>query len=191
MAPEDAIRAACALLNERRGAAALLVAIDGGGGAGKSTLARGISEEFAGFVSTVRCDDFYRPLDSSACSPAVAYEKYFDWRRLRDEALLPLRAGKTARYQRYDWSTDRLAEWIELEPREIVVLEGVFSMRPELRDLIDVAIFIETPRDERIHRMASRPQTDSSWMERWLAAEDWYFEQVAAHRSADLILEGF
>src|SRR5258706_15053504 len=104
MTPEEAVRAACAFLNERRSATILVVAIDGGGGAGKSTLARGISEEFVGRVSIIRCDDFYRPLVSLECSPAVAYEKYFDWRRLRDEALLPLRAGKTARYRRHDWS---------------------------------------------------------------------------------------
>ncbi len=191
MALADTIRAACALLNERLGATVLIVAIDGGGGAGKSTLARAISDAFAGCVSIIRCDDFYRPLDSLECSPEVAYEKYFDWRRLRDEALLPLRARKTARYRRYDWSTDRLAEWIEVKPREIVLVEGVFSMRPELRDLIDVAIFIETPRDERIRRMASRLQSDTAWMESWLAAEGWYLEHVAPHRSADLILEGF
>ncbi len=100
-------------------------------------------------------------------------------------------SGEPARYQRYDWSTDRLAEWIEIEPREIVLIEGVFSMRPELSDFVDIAIFIETPRDERIRRMSSRPQSDPSWMDPWMAAEDWYFEHIAPHRRADLILEGF
>ena len=104
---------------------------------------------------------------------------------------MPLRSGKRARYQRYEWSTDRLAEWIEIEPREIVLMEGVFSTRPELRPLIDVAIFIETPRDERMRRMLSRPQGSTSWMEQWMAAEDWYLEHLAPHRRADLVIEGF
>jgi uridine kinase len=191
MNPADAARAACAILNERRRDGVIIVGIDGAGGAGKSTLAGGISAALDGRVSIVRCDDFYRPLTGARYSPEEAYENYFDWRRLRDEALIPLRAGVRARYQRHDWSTDRLAESIEVEPREIVIVDGVFSLRPELRALIDVAIFVDTPRDERMRRMLARPQNNTSWIDRWMAAEDWYLEHVAPHRHADLVIEGF
>jgi uridine kinase len=193
MRAEEAVRAACAIINERRAKRLLVVGIDGLGGAGKSTLANGIHDAFAGCVSIIRCDDFYRPLGSeelSRTTPEEAYEKYFDWRRLRDDALMPLREGKRARYQRHEWSTDRLDEWIEVEPRDIVIVEGVFSTRPELRPLIEVAIFIETPREERIRRMAARPQPDTSWMQRWMAAEDWYLAHIAPRPHADLVLEG-
>jgi uridine kinase len=190
MTPADAVRAACAIINERRTNGPLFVGIDGAGGAGKSTLANGISEAFVGRVSIIRCDDFYRPL-SAQSSPEEAYEKYFDWRRLRDEALLPLRSGQRARYRRYDWSTDRLAEWIEVEPREIILVEGVFSTRPELRALLEVALFIESPRDERIRRTLARPQPNTSWIEQWTATEDWYLAHVAPQWSADLVIEGF
>jgi uridine kinase len=194
MTPADAVHAACTLLNDRRRSDPMVVGIDGCGGAGKSTLAKGVSEAFAGRVSIVRCDDFYRPLIGAQyvqLTPRQAYENYFDWRRLRDEALMPLRDGKPARYQRYDWAADSLAEWIEIHPREIVIIEGVFSMRPELRPLIDVTIFIETPRDERVRRMSARAQPSTSWMARWVAAENWYLEHIAPHRHADLVIQGF
>jgi uridine kinase len=190
MTPEEMVSAASAMFNRRRTGARVVVAIDGAGGAGKSTLARGIEDAFPGCVSVVRCDDFYRPLSGATLSPQEAYENYFDWRRLRDEALIPLRNGQPARYQRYDWETDRLAEWIDVEPREIVLIEGVFSTRPELRAMIDVAIFIETPREERIRRMLARPQPSTSWMDQWMAAEDWYLEHVAPQYRADLVIEG-
>ncbi len=194
MTPANAVRAACAILDERRTNGRLIVGIDGLGGAGKSTLACGISEALAGQVAIASCDDFYRPLTGaqySGLTPQEAYENYFDWRRLGDEVLTPLRRGNRARCQRYDWGTDRLAEWIEVEPREIVIVEGVFSTRPELRSLIDVTIFIETPRNERIRRMLSRRQPSTSWMDRWISAEDWYLEHLAPHRNADLVVEGF
>ena len=190
MTPEQTASAACAMLNHRRTGARIIVAIDGAGGAGKSTLARGIEDAFVGCVSIVRCDDFYRPLSGATLSPQEAYDNYFDWRRLRDEALKPLRNGQTVRYQRYDWSTGRLTEWIDVEPREIVLIEGVFSMRPELRPMIDVAIFIETPREERMRRLLARPQPDASWIDQWMAAEDWYLENVAPQHHADLVIEG-
>jgi uridine kinase len=194
MTAAEAVRAACAIINQRRAKRPLVVGIDGLGGAGKSTLANGIDETFAGCVSIIRCDDFYRPLGGEEflrLTPEEAYESYFDWCRLRDEALMPLREGKHARYQRRDWSTDRFDEWIEVEPREIVIVEGVFSTRPELRSLIDVAVFVETPREERIRRMSVRPQPSTSWMEQWMAAEDWYLAHIAPHWHADLVIEGF
>jgi uridine kinase len=194
MTAAEAVCAACAIIDERRAKRPLVVGIDGLGGAGKSTLANGIHDAFAGRVSILQCDDFYRPLvgeEFSRLTSEEAYENYFDWRRLRDEALMPLREGKRARYQRHDWGTDRLTEWNEIEPREIVLIEGVFSTRPELRELVDVAIFIETPREERIRRMSARAQPSTSWMDQWMAAEDWYLTHVAPDRHADLVLEGF
>ncbi len=191
MTPREAVRAACSSIQQRRAGGRLVVGIDGGGGAGKSTLARGIDESFAGCVATVRCDDFYRPLIDQQLAPKEAYERYFDWRRLRDEAIAPLCRGVQARYRCCDWATDRLAEWIEIEPREIVLIVGVFSTRPELRRLIDIAIFVDTPRNERMRRMLARPQESTSWMDQWMAAEDWYLEEVAPNLHADLIVEGF
>jgi uridine kinase len=194
MTREEALDAAFMFLNRRLGSGRLIVGIDGAGGAGKSTLAVGIREAFRGRVSIVRCDDFCRPIvehQGIELTPQEAYEKYFDWRRLRDHALIPLREGSSARYRRYDWTTDRLAEWIEIAPREIVLIEGVYSTRPGLREFLDVAIFVETPREERLRRMQARPQGSTSWIERWMAAENWYLENIAPQHRADLILEGF
>ncbi len=193
MRPEEAVRKVCALIDKTRSArGAIVVAIDGAGGAGKSTLANGIRAAF-GHGSIVQVDDFYRPLSGdqrAALDPRGGYERYFDWRRLRDGALVPLRAGTAARYRRYDWATNRLAEWIEVAPCTIVIVEGVYSTRPELRGLIDVAIFVDTPRAERRHRMAARGQNPQDWIERWMAAEDWYLENVMPAQHADLIVEG-
>jgi len=195
MTRETAIEAASALVERfraGRGAAPIIVAIDGGGGAGKSTLADGIRDTIED-VAIIRCDDFYRRLrdfHASSFDAREAYETYFDWRRLRDDALVPLRSGKPARYQRYDWSSDRLAEWIETAPREVVVVEGVYSMRPELRAMLDAGIFVETPRERRLRRMLARGHNAGNWIEPWMAAEDWYFANVRPKEYADLVVPG-
>jgi hypothetical protein len=96
-----------------------------------------------GGVSVLRDDHFFLPLNeypAARLPPDEAYRLYFPWERMRDEALLPLRRGQTARYQRYDWETDRLNQWITVEPNELILIEGVYSTRPELRPLIDIAI---------------------------------------------------
>jgi uridine kinase len=192
MTAEDMIRAAISLIESRKKKGArLFIAIDGGTGAGKSTLAKEIRGR-RGNVSILRTDHFFRPLKeypASSLSPEKLYDLYFPWQRMRDDALIPLRRGETARYQRYDWSADALHDWITVEPQELVLVEGVYSSRPELRPMLDAAIFIDAPRAERLRRVLARaPNQSPDWLTPWMSAEDWYFAHVRPQDTADLIL---
>jgi uridine kinase len=196
MTPDSMVRAACSLIEEHKTdrkteGERLFVGIDGGAGAGKSMLARGIRDRLAA-VSILRTDHFFRPLNEYPAARLAAeqlYELYFPWERMRDEALMTLRRGETASYQRYDWSADRLLQWISVEPDEIVLVEGVYSSRPELRTMLDVVIFVDASRDERLRRILARgPNPLGDWMTPWMAAEDWYFEHIRPQDTADLIL---
>jgi uridine kinase len=154
-------------------------------------LARGIREHLKS-VSILRTDDFFRPLIEHPIASLPAeklYELYFPWERMRDEALIPLHGGETAHYQRYDWSADRLLDWVSVEPAEIVLVEGVYSSRPELRAMLDAIIFVEAPRDERVRRVLGRdPDITNDWITPWMSAEDWYLDQIRPQETADLIL---
>lgn len=194
MRAEEAAEAACALIGKAWASRAIVtVAIDGLGGAGKSTLAVLVGHGLK-HVSIVRVDDFYRPLhrdEQATIDPEYGYRNFFDWERIRDSALAPLRAGTRASYQRLDWITGMLAEVVEVEHNPIIVVEGVYSSRPELRAMLDLAIFIETPREIRRARMIARGQNSTDWIGRWMAAEDWYLENIRPHEKADLVVAGF
>jgi uridine kinase len=192
MTPDSMVRGACSLIDARKKEGTrLFIAIDGGAGAGKSMLARGIQAQRES-VSILRTDDFFRPLNEYPIANLALeklYELYFQWERMRDEALIPLRRGATATYQRYDWSTDRLLEWATIKPTEIVLVEGVYSSRPQLRPMLDATIFVEAPRVERIRRIKSRnPNEPTNWLTPWLSAEDYYQTQIRPQDTADLIL---
>lgn len=197
MRPEEAIDTVSAAIRAARVSGTMFVAaIDGGAGAGKSTLAKGTRDRLGG-ISILRADHFFLPLNeypAARLAPDEAYRLYFPWERIRDEAFLPLRRGQTARYQRYDWETDRLNQWITVEPNEVILIEGVYSTRPELRPLIQIAIFIETPRDERRKRMLARGYLKNDirndWLAPWMAAEDWYFANVRPAEHADIVVAG-
>lgn len=78
-----------------------VIAVDGPGGSGKTTLAATAHALLDG-ASLVHGDDFYRPMlehEREQLDPQQGYERYFDWQRLRDQVLAPLRAGEAARYQ--------------------------------------------------------------------------------------------
>ena len=186
------VRAACSLIEARqRDGKRLFVAIDGGAGAGKTMLARGIREHLES-VSILRTDDFSRPLNehpTARMSAEKLYELYFQWERMRDEALILLHRGETAKFQRYDWSADSLLDWVSVEPNEIVLVEGVYSSRPELRPMLDAIIVVDAPRDERLRRVLARdPNSVSDWLSAWMSAEDWYLNQVRPQDTADLLL---
>src|SRR5689334_15473078 len=91
----------------------LLIGIDGRGGSGKSTFARRL-ERAGDDVAVVEIDDFYRTEHERLARAANGDTEIggnFDWRRLRDQVLLPLSRDEPGFYQRYDWATDALAEW--------------------------------------------------------------------------------
>jgi uridine kinase len=169
----------------------LLVAIDGYSAAGKSTLARRIAEVIPN-VEIVEIDDFYRVMDEDErfrLPPDRGYERDYDWERLRRELLEPLVAGQVAAYRRYDWDTGSLGGVRVVRPEGVILVEGVYSLRPELRPYYDTTLFITTPAGTREQRQAARPEPES-WKRRWDAAERYY---VATHRPdaiADLVVYG-
>ena len=163
----------------------LLAAIDGLGGAGKSTLARELAA--ATGATIVHGDDFYRVMDQgirAALTPEEGYRRNGDWQRWRAQLLEPLHSGTTATYQVYDWEQNVLGEWVQVDARGIILIEGVGSCRPELLDYYDVKIYVETPRDVCLSRLRDRNENTEAWIQRWSASEEWY----AAN---ELDLEGF
>jgi uridine kinase len=156
-----------------------VIAIDGPGGSGKSTLAEYLSRAL-GNAPVIHTDDFANweiPLDW--------------WPRFLAQVLEPLAVNRPARYQRYDWPTQRLAEWYEVAPAPIIIIEGVSSSRDAFQPYLSYTIWVETDRAERLRRglerdgLEKRPQ----W-EAWMAEEDKYIERERPAERADTVIKG-
>jgi uridine kinase len=178
----------------------LLVALDGASGSGKSTLARLIAAQLG--AALVQSDDFVAAIAQEAAWNARPLEEQaaeaLDWRRLRDEALEPLLAGKPACWhpfvsedgRRPDGTIASGAEVTTREPAAVVVLEGVTSTRPELADLIDLAVLVEVPLTVQHGRIAARwgmPLADTPFAP-WEPAEQYYLNRVRPASSFDMVV---
>jgi uridine kinase len=154
-----------------------IVAVDGPGGAGKSSLAERLARELAAPV--IHTDDF------------ASWENPTDWwPDLIAKVLQPLAAGKPARFRPTAWGGAE-REPIEIEPAEFVILEGVTASREAFRPYLAYSIWIETPRELRLRRGLERDGEPAlpQW-QAWMEAEDRYVELERPAEHADCVLPG-
>ena len=197
-AADTIVDAARRVLAER--GAPILVAIDGGSGAGKSTLATLVATALG--ATEVPSDDFFAAdipdAGWDARSTQERSDDGIDWRRLRSEAIEPLLAGKTARWHAFDFVAGQRPDgtypmqtaWTEREPADVIVVDGAYSARPELADLIDLAVLVDVPVETRHARLDARDEADfsSAWHARWDAVEEYYFTQIRPPSAFDLVV---
>jgi uridine kinase len=184
------------LLGEHeRTKAPVLVALDGRSGAGKSTLAGAVGENVGGAL-VIDGDDFYRGGTDAmwdALTAGAKVERVIDWRRQR-AVLECLGRRERAQWRPYDWEADdgRLGAPIAGGPADVVILEGAYSGRPELADLLTLRVLLELPRDVRRARLLQREgeQYRAEWEARWAEAEDVYFEVILPRQCFDLVIDG-
>lgn len=172
----------------------LVVALDGRSGVGKSTVARHLASRLGAQV--VSGDDFYSGGTFEDWAQRTAEQKAdlcIDWQRLRKEVLEPLVAGRSASYRPFNWTTwtGLSIEKLSCAPGGLVVLDGVYSCRPELADRIDVAILVRLPNATRRRRLLLRESEGylSKWHAVWNEAEDFYFHNVCTEDTVDAIIE--
>jgi uridine kinase len=154
-----------------------IVAIDGPGGAGKSSLAAYLARELdAPVVHTDEFASWQNPVDW--------------WPELIEKVLEPLAAGRAARYTPSSWGGPE-REQVVVEPGDFVLLEGVTASRDAFRPYLAYSIWIETPRDVRLRRGLDREGEDAraDW-KRWMAGEDAYVERERPPEHADVVLRG-
>jgi uridine kinase len=177
----------------RRSDRPVVVGLDGRSGVGKSTLAGQLVPLLD--ARLISGDDFYAggtDEEWAARSPIERLEFVFDWRRMRADALEPLRDGRSASWRPFNWQTmEGLSEEVIVrEPGQVIVLDVVYSGRPELSDLVDVAVLLTLDDDVRRARLVKREGAPymASWQALWESAEDHYFSAVRKPESYDVVI---
>lgn len=156
-----------------------IIAIDGAGGAGKSTLAALLAKELGG-AQVLHTDDF-----------ASWDNRLSWWPRLIKDVLEPLARNGPARYRRTDWGNPNHQEWGAVTPATFVILEGVSASREAFQPFLTYSIWVDAPRELRLKRGLDRDgeKARAQW-EQWMAEEDDYVNREQPARRADLVLPG-
>ena len=143
----------------------LIIGIAGGTGSGKTTVVKKIIESLPpGEVVLLPQDSYYKD-NSHVPVEKRQYINFdhpdaFDWPLLSEQVTL-LKEGKC------------IEQTIHIEPRDVVIIEGILALcDPQLRDLMDLKVFVDTDSDERLIRviqrdMIERGRTAEAVMERY------------------------
>ena len=138
----------------------MFIGIAGGTGSGKTTLTEHLASQFGADVSVVHHDNYYKRQDrpfEERCKQNYDHPDAFDT-ALMIEDLKRLKAGQAIYCPVYDYSIhNRTDQTVEVKPTKVVIVEGILIFQNrELRNLLDIKIFVETDADVRILRRALR-----------------------------------
>ncbi len=139
----------------------ILIGIAGGTGSGKTTLTKRLQETFGADVSVVYHDNYYKRHDGMTFEERAAlnydHPDAFDTELMVDH-LRRLIAGETIRCPVYDYAVhNRSDSFADVRPTKVVVVEGILIFEnKQLRDLMDIKIFVDTDADVRILRRICR-----------------------------------
>jgi uridine kinase len=140
----------------------LVIGIAGGSGSGKTTVVNAITEQLKEKVVVIPQDSYYK--DSSHLPMEERQQINFDHPEAIDFKLLcsqlrDLKHGKTVEQPVYSYITcsRSTTETVTVEPAEVIIIEGilVFTCK-ELRDQMDIKIFVDADDDDRLMRVMAR-----------------------------------
>ena len=139
----------------------LIIGIAGGTGSGKSTFTNRLKAEFGDQITVIYYDNYYKRHDDIPFEErklinydhpdAIETDLFIDH-------LRRLRNGESVECPVYDYTVhNRSNKTVTINPSEVIIVEGIMVLQnEELRDLLDIKIYVEADADERILRRVIR-----------------------------------
>ena len=139
----------------------LVIGIAGGSGSGKTTLMNNIVSRFENNITVLSHDSYYKRHDD------MTYEErcllnYDEPAALETDLMVHhldlLRSGQAIDCPVYDFTVhNRADETTRIEPRKVIIVEGILIFEnKDLRDLMDIRLFVDADADIRLCRRVKR-----------------------------------
>lgn len=139
-----------------------VVGVAGGSASGKTTIVNKISRYFGDNILIMNHDSYYKAHDDMTFEERSRlnydHPDSFDTERMADD-IRSLLKGHSVDVPVYDYAIHNRSknEIVHVEPKQIIVIEGILVLEnKELRDLMDVKVFVDTDADERLMRRIRR-----------------------------------
>lgn len=182
----------------------VLVCIDGPDAAGKTTLADEVVRHLTIPWLRASIDGFHQPrevrVQRGVLSPEGYFRDSFAYPALIADLLTPFRSGgKRVRTKVFDWRGDAPVEEVPVTvpERAVLVFDGVFLLRPELRELWDLSVYLRVPSSIVLERalirdvgvLGSPDEVRRRYEARYLPGQALYQSECEPERQADLVVD--
>ncbi len=166
----------------------MIVAIDGRCASGKTTLASLLGKIYD--CNLFHMDDFFLTPEQRTRERLAVPGENVDHERFKREVLIPLKEGLPVEYKRYDCCTKAQEAPVIITPKRLNIIEGVYSMHPELIGFYDFKLFMDISTELQRERISTRnsPELAQRFFNEWIPLEELYFDELSVRRKADLIL---
>ena len=157
----------------------VLLAIEGRSASGKTTLAAALADIYED--STVfHMDDYFLRPEQRTLERLAEPGGNVDRERFAQEVLLPVTRGELATVRAYDCATQTLGEARSVAPGRLVIVEGVYSMHPELAGVYDLSLFLHVNPGQQAQRILARNGTAMArrFANEWIPMENLYFSAM-------------
>jgi uridine kinase len=191
-----------ARITDTMGQGLTMVAVDGVDGAGKTMFADALAYRLeADGLTVVRAsiDDFHNPravrYARGKDSPEGFYLDSYNLDALREALLFPARVDMPFKIATFDHRADRpvATNPLKVPLPAVLIFDGVFLHRKELRDEWDLTIFLDVPFEVSYARMAKRDGSDpdprAAANRRYYEGQQLYFRSANPQRQADILID--
>ncbi|ALB45956.1 uridine kinase family protein [Clostridium beijerinckii] len=167
----------------------LVIAIDGRCGGGKSSLGAILAEEFD--CSLFHMDDFFLPPRMKTKERLAQPGGNVHYERFEEEILKSLKNDEPAVYRKYLCNKGELSQPIKVEPKNLTIVEGSYSLHPTLRDYYDYKIFITIDPKVQHERILKRNGEEKlqDFINKWIPLEEHYFTELDIENKCDIIFD--
>lgn len=162
------------------------LAIEGGSASGKSTLSE-VLEQIYG-CTVFHMDDFFLRPEQRTTERLAEIGGNIDKERFLSEVLIPLSERKIVSYRRFDCQSMEILPPQEIVPTPFTVVEGAYSMHPELSSYYDFSVFLDVSEECQIRRIKVRnaPSLAERFFNEWIPKEKLYFEKFNIKNKCDM-----
>jgi len=166
------------------------VAIDGNCGAGKSTLADLVAGIYD--CNLFHMDDFFLRPEQRTEERLGETGGFVDYERFHEEVIRGIKSGKAFCYRKFDCGRMALGETVDVEPRQLNIIEGSYSMHPSLAENYDLKIFLHIDPERQKRRILDRNGEEKlqKFLFEWIPRENRYFEEMRIREQCHLVFEG-
>lgn len=163
----------------------IIIGIDGPAAAGKSTLAYKLAEQFDGII--FHMDDYFLTDELRTDHRLGTPGGNVDYERMHKEIFMNL-SNEKIEYNKYNCSTKKFEEETETM-KDVIIIEGVYSMRPEFMRYYDLTVFVDIEKTKQLDRLEHRnAKLMNRFLNEWLPMEEKYFEAFSVRDRASYIL---